>query len=60
MSPETMTRNTYSTKTDIWSLGVLYYELLYGVPPWKSTTEQDLLKEILNVEVSFPQTPNIS
>lgn len=60
MSPETMTRNVYSPKTDIWSLGVLFFELLYGVPPWKSTTEQELLKEILNIEVSFPSSPPIS
>jgi serine/threonine protein kinase len=60
MSPETMTRNIYSTKTDIWSLGVLFYELLYGSPPWKSTTEQDLLKEILNIEVTYPPNQRIS
>ena len=30
MSPETLTRNEYSDKTDIWSLGVLFYELIFG------------------------------
>ena len=31
MSPETLTRNIYSDKTDIWALGVMFYELIFGM-----------------------------
>lgn len=30
MSPQTITENRYSEKSDIWSLGVLFFELLHG------------------------------
>lgn len=31
MSPETLIKNTYSHKTDLWSLGVLYFEMVFGI-----------------------------
>lgn len=34
MSPQTIMNNRYSEKSDMWSIGVLYYELLYGQVPW--------------------------
>jgi serine/threonine-protein kinase ULK/ATG1 len=30
MSPEALKRNIYSVKNDIWSIGVIIYELLHG------------------------------
>ena len=34
MSPEGMILNCYSEKTDIWSFGIILYELLHGVTPF--------------------------
>ena len=34
MSPETLIHNQYNAKSDVWSLGVLFYQLLYRHPPW--------------------------
>lgn len=42
MSPQTMIKNLYSEKTDIWSLGVIYYEMLYGKVPFSANTEKEL------------------
>jgi serine/threonine protein kinase len=52
MSPETLTKNEYSDKTDIWALGVMFYELVFGTLitatigsiPWKANTEPELLQ----------------
>lgn len=36
MSPEIILNNIHSSKTDVWSLGVLLYEMLHGSPFIKS------------------------
>lgn len=42
MSPQSMIKNLYSEKTDIWSLGVIYYEMLFGQVPFTAPTEKEL------------------
>ena len=34
MAPEILNGMPYSDKCDIWSLGVIIYQLLFGVPPF--------------------------
>ena len=33
LSPEVI-RGNYTYKCDIWSIGIIYYELLFGKLPW--------------------------
>ena len=35
MSPELFNNQTYSIKNDIWSLGIILYEMLFGIHPFK-------------------------
>ncbi len=60
MAPESLCNNFYSLKSDIWSLGVVFYEMLYAKTPFEAETEQDLANIICNVPVFFPSTPYIS
>ena len=38
MPPEALNDNKYSFKSDIWALGVIYYEMLTGKTPWRAKT----------------------
>lgn len=41
MSPETLMKNHYSAKTDIWALGIVFYEMIYGT----ASTELAFLRD---------------
>jgi len=30
MAPETIMYNQYSEKSDVWALGIVYYEMIHG------------------------------
>lgn len=39
MSPEALAYNKYSTKNDIWAMGIILYEMLHGRAPWDCVSE---------------------
>ena len=44
IAPETLLKKKPTIQTDMYSLGITFYECLVGQPPFKGTTPQDLLK----------------
>lgn len=46
MAPESLRRNQYSFKTDLWAIGVIFYEMLTSQTPWRAKNEKQLLKKI--------------
>ena len=51
MAPEVINGQAYSSKADVWSLGVIFYEMLYGKTPYHANNIQDLYKKIKNNEL---------
>lgn len=57
MAPQILEGKHFTSKCDIWSLGVMFYELLYGVTPWMAPGQYELLKKIQNQPLTFPEVP---
>ncbi len=50
MSPEQVAGRPLTTATDVWSLGVIFYELLSGNPPFRAENTPALLRKIAESE----------
>ena len=60
LSPEVILGRGHNRPADWWSLGILIYEMLYGIPPFYSSSNQKMYRRIIKEKVSFKKNPKIS
>ncbi|KAH0757068.1 hypothetical protein KY290_020561 [Solanum tuberosum] len=60
LAPEMVENKAHDYAVDNWTLGILCYEFLYGVPPFEAERQTDTFRRIMKVDLSFPSTPDVS
>ncbi|NWW81252.1 ULK3 kinase, partial [Climacteris rufus] len=61
MAPEMVCRQQYDARVDLWSVGVILYEALFGKPPFASRSFAELEEKIRsNRAVELPSRPQLS
>ena len=56
MPPEIVKKEKYiACYSDIWSLGVLFYAMLFGIFPFKGKDDDELFEKIIEAKLSFPE-----
>ena len=48
MAPEVLEEKPYGMEADLWSIGVVYYQMIYGKYPYMGMNDYDILKKIKN------------
>ncbi|CAK8993034.1 Serine/threonine-protein kinase ATG1a (Autophagy-related protein 1a) (AtAPG1a), partial [Durusdinium trenchii] len=54
MAPEILDGKSYDAKADLWSVGTILHEMLFGKPPFLGGNPRELLKNILRRGYRFP------
>ncbi|KAJ4802332.1 Serine/threonine-protein kinase 36 [Rhynchospora pubera] len=56
MAPELVQEQPYNHTADLWSLGVILYELFVGQPPFYTNSVYALIRHIVKDPVKYPDT----
>ena len=59
MAPEVMQKKLYGFKADIWSIGVVFYQMLEGRFPFRGRNVEAIMEKILMNEIVF-EKPGLS
>ena len=54
MAPEIVNDEEYNSKIDLWSSGIVMYQMLFGKTPFNASTHYELINNINNNCVNFP------
>ena len=60
MAPEIMKNKKYDLKSDLWSVGIILFEMLVGQAPFRAKNIFELMRQIDKNDVRIPQETNIS
>ncbi|ARF09716.1 serine/threonine protein kinase [Indivirus ILV1] len=55
MAPEIINHNPYNNQTDLWSIGMILYEMLYGSHPFeKCKSVPELKDQLMKTQIQIP------
>lgn len=54
MAPQLLKNEPYTAKSDVWSLGLMLYEMIFGYPPWPCRSLDEYLNGIYTIPLRFP------
>lgn len=55
ISPELLSDRGYCSRaSDLWAFGAIVYQMIAGLPPFRSTSEYLIFRKIKNLEFDFP------
>ncbi|PVU93065.1 hypothetical protein BB559_003468 [Furculomyces boomerangus] len=57
IAPEVIRGVGHTSAVDWWTLGILIYEMLFGITPFKGVNRNVTFRNILKTEVTFPFPP---
>ncbi|MCL7033394.1 hypothetical protein MKW94_021915 [Papaver nudicaule] len=60
LAPEMVENKGHDYTVDTWTMGILCYEFLFGVPPFEAETQKETFERIKKLDYSFPPTPHVS
>lgn len=55
VAPEIVSGSLYDAKVDLWSLGVLCFELTTGKPPFEHRVHKEAFKKIMSLNYKCPE-----
>ena len=56
IAPEMLGKDGYSEKCDLWSIGVILYIIMSGVPPFIGNSQEEILDNVQRGEWCFPES----
>lgn len=60
LAPELLLGTGHGPEADWWSLGVILYEMVVGVPPFSADTPEKIFQNILERSITWPPNDEIS
>ena len=60
LAPEVISGAGHDSMIDWWSFGILVYELLYGLTPFRGSRRDGTFENVLKRQLAFPAMPKVS
>ncbi|KZV17816.1 hypothetical protein F511_01625 [Dorcoceras hygrometricum] len=57
LAPEILLGMEHGATADWWSVGIILFELLVGIPPFNADDPQQIFNNILNGDIPWPKVP---